>query len=158
MLLTPKDLSFVGYTYKNFEAVKGLHNSCGMGNSFYSSIICSDLFPSSLYFFFKKYVCECHYIKHDMLLFLLVVTFSYVLVNYLANSLWLFDAFILQTRRKLLKYWLIQPDFTAGSFIICLMPEIIIQVTNPQKDDMSFPLDIICPQNLANMFSLERAL
>lgn len=28
MLLTPKDLSFVGYTYKNFEAVKGLHNSC----------------------------------------------------------------------------------------------------------------------------------
>ncbi|KAA0055805.1 serine/threonine-protein kinase tricorner [Cucumis melo var. makuwa] len=27
MLLTPKDLSFVGYTYKNFEAVKGLHHS-----------------------------------------------------------------------------------------------------------------------------------
>ncbi|KAJ9183615.1 hypothetical protein P3X46_007440 [Hevea brasiliensis] len=25
MLLTPKDLSFVGYTYKNFDAVKGLH-------------------------------------------------------------------------------------------------------------------------------------
>ncbi|KAM1173894.1 hypothetical protein FF1_026517 [Malus domestica] len=30
MLLTPKDLSFVGYTYKNFEAVKGLHRSSGM--------------------------------------------------------------------------------------------------------------------------------
>ncbi|XP_022982350.1 serine/threonine-protein kinase tricorner [Cucurbita maxima] len=27
MLLTPKDLSFVGYTYKNFDAVKGLHGS-----------------------------------------------------------------------------------------------------------------------------------
>ncbi|GAV72983.1 Pkinase domain-containing protein/Pkinase_C domain-containing protein [Cephalotus follicularis] len=27
MLLTPKDLSFVGYTYKNFEAVKGLQHS-----------------------------------------------------------------------------------------------------------------------------------
>ncbi|KAJ4708690.1 Serine/threonine-protein kinase [Melia azedarach] len=27
MLLTPKDLSFVGYTYKNFEAVKGLCSS-----------------------------------------------------------------------------------------------------------------------------------
>ncbi|PIA64247.1 hypothetical protein AQUCO_00100021v1 [Aquilegia coerulea] len=26
MLLTPKDLSFVGYTYKNFDAVKGLHH------------------------------------------------------------------------------------------------------------------------------------
>ncbi|KAJ9168201.1 hypothetical protein P3X46_019755 [Hevea brasiliensis] len=26
MLLTPKDLSFVGYTYKNFDAVKGLHS------------------------------------------------------------------------------------------------------------------------------------
>ncbi|KAH9802058.1 AGC kinase family protein [Citrus sinensis] len=25
-MLTPKDLSFVGYTYKNFEAVKGMHN------------------------------------------------------------------------------------------------------------------------------------
>lgn len=33
MLLTPKDLSFVGYTYKNFDAVKGgLHGS--LGNSF----------------------------------------------------------------------------------------------------------------------------
>jgi hypothetical protein len=30
MLLTPKDLSFVGYTYKNFDAVKGLHQSFGM--------------------------------------------------------------------------------------------------------------------------------
>ncbi|XP_062091079.1 uncharacterized protein LOC133797253 [Humulus lupulus] len=29
MLMTPKDLSFVGYTYKNFEAVKGLHHSSG---------------------------------------------------------------------------------------------------------------------------------
>lgn len=29
MLLTPKDLSFVGYTYKNFEAVKGLRHSFG---------------------------------------------------------------------------------------------------------------------------------
>ncbi|XP_059453304.1 uncharacterized protein LOC132183863 isoform X1 [Corylus avellana] len=29
MLLTPKDLSFVGYTYKNFDAVKGLHQSFG---------------------------------------------------------------------------------------------------------------------------------
>ncbi|KAL6974568.1 non-specific serine,threonine protein kinase [Sarracenia purpurea var. burkii] len=27
MLLTPMDLSFVGYTYKNFEAVKGLRHS-----------------------------------------------------------------------------------------------------------------------------------
>ncbi|KAJ6361682.1 hypothetical protein OIU78_002166 [Salix suchowensis] len=26
MLLTPKDLSFVGYTYKNFDAVKGRHH------------------------------------------------------------------------------------------------------------------------------------
>ncbi|KAK3016827.1 hypothetical protein RJ639_006366 [Escallonia herrerae] len=30
MLLTPKDLSFVGYTYKNFEAVKGSRHSFGM--------------------------------------------------------------------------------------------------------------------------------
>ncbi|KAL3498670.1 hypothetical protein ACH5RR_041402 [Cinchona calisaya] len=29
MLLTPKDLSFVGYTYKNFDAVKTLRNSSG---------------------------------------------------------------------------------------------------------------------------------
>lgn len=27
MLMTPKDLNFVGYTYKNFEAVKGLRYS-----------------------------------------------------------------------------------------------------------------------------------
>ncbi|KAJ0091683.1 hypothetical protein Patl1_13842 [Pistacia atlantica] len=35
MLLTPKDLSFVGYTYKNFDAVKGLKHSYGesMANS-----------------------------------------------------------------------------------------------------------------------------
>lgn len=30
MRSTPKDLSFVGYTYKNFDAVKGLHRSFGM--------------------------------------------------------------------------------------------------------------------------------
>lgn len=29
MSLTPKDLSFVGYTYKNFDAVKALRNSSG---------------------------------------------------------------------------------------------------------------------------------
>ncbi|KAM7515684.1 hypothetical protein LguiA_005267 [Lonicera macranthoides] len=29
MLLTPNDLNFVGYTYKNFEAVKGLHRPPG---------------------------------------------------------------------------------------------------------------------------------
>ncbi|KAK9149111.1 hypothetical protein Scep_007868 [Stephania cephalantha] len=29
LLLTPTDLSFVGYTYKNFDAVKGLHQSLG---------------------------------------------------------------------------------------------------------------------------------
>jgi len=33
MLLTPKDLSFVGYTYKNFDAVKGLLNSGGLRRS-----------------------------------------------------------------------------------------------------------------------------
>ncbi|PQP99827.1 hypothetical protein Pyn_32955 [Prunus yedoensis var. nudiflora] len=33
MLLTPKDLSFVGYTYKNFEAVKGLHQSSDLNRS-----------------------------------------------------------------------------------------------------------------------------
>ncbi|XP_022754680.1 serine/threonine-protein kinase tricorner-like isoform X3 [Durio zibethinus] len=32
MLLTPKDLSFVGYTYKNFDAVKGLHHSFDFKN------------------------------------------------------------------------------------------------------------------------------
>ncbi|XP_009361650.2 serine/threonine-protein kinase tricornered [Pyrus x bretschneideri] len=32
-LLTPKDLSFVGYTYKNFEAVKGLHHSSDLKRS-----------------------------------------------------------------------------------------------------------------------------
>ncbi|KAK9142288.1 hypothetical protein Syun_011688 [Stephania yunnanensis] len=30
LLLTPTDLSFVGYTYKNFDAVKGLHQSFDM--------------------------------------------------------------------------------------------------------------------------------
>ncbi|XP_061995532.1 uncharacterized protein LOC133713501 [Rosa rugosa] len=33
MLLTPKDLSFVGYTYKNFEAVKGLKRSASLNRS-----------------------------------------------------------------------------------------------------------------------------
>ncbi|XP_077245335.1 AGC (cAMP-dependent, cGMP-dependent and protein kinase C) kinase family protein [Tasmannia lanceolata] len=33
MLLTPKDLSFVGYTYKNFDAVKGLHPPFDMKRS-----------------------------------------------------------------------------------------------------------------------------
>ncbi|XP_060674919.1 uncharacterized protein LOC107424100 isoform X2 [Ziziphus jujuba] len=32
--LTPKDLNFVGYTYKNFEAVKGLRHSIGSANKF----------------------------------------------------------------------------------------------------------------------------
>ncbi|TQD71026.1 hypothetical protein C1H46_043452 [Malus baccata] len=27
--MTPKDLSFVGYTYKNFDAVKGLRQALG---------------------------------------------------------------------------------------------------------------------------------
>lgn len=31
MMLTPKDLSFVGYTYKNFEALKGAYDLYGMG-------------------------------------------------------------------------------------------------------------------------------
>ena len=31
-MLNSKDLSFVGYTYKNFEAVKGLHQSAGLLN------------------------------------------------------------------------------------------------------------------------------
>jgi hypothetical protein len=30
MMLNSKDLSFVGYTYKNFEAVKGLHQFAGL--------------------------------------------------------------------------------------------------------------------------------
>lgn len=50
MLLTPKDLSFVGYTYKNFEAIKGLHNSFGKGTSFYLSINFSELFHFPLYY------------------------------------------------------------------------------------------------------------
>lgn len=28
--MTPQDLNFVGYTYKNFAAVKGKHSSIGM--------------------------------------------------------------------------------------------------------------------------------
>lgn len=35
--LTPKDLNFVGYTYKNFEAVKGLLHS--IGKRFCSNVI-----------------------------------------------------------------------------------------------------------------------
>lgn len=31
MHLSPKDLSFVGYTFKNFDAVKELRNSSGQG-------------------------------------------------------------------------------------------------------------------------------
>lgn len=46
MLLTPKDLSFVGYTYKNFDAVKGLR-SLGMESiSLYIDIF---LFNSFIY-------------------------------------------------------------------------------------------------------------
>uniref|UniRef100_A0A452Y5J7 non-specific serine/threonine protein kinase n=1 Tax=Aegilops tauschii subsp. strangulata TaxID=200361 RepID=A0A452Y5J7_AEGTS len=33
MIPNSKDLSFVGYTYKNFEAVKGLRQSAGLGRS-----------------------------------------------------------------------------------------------------------------------------
>uniref|UniRef100_A0A0A9D9T2 Uncharacterized protein n=1 Tax=Arundo donax TaxID=35708 RepID=A0A0A9D9T2_ARUDO len=33
MMLNSKDLSFVGYTYKNFEAVKGLHQSADLQRS-----------------------------------------------------------------------------------------------------------------------------
>jgi serine/threonine kinase 38 len=33
MMLNSKDLSFVGYTYKNFEAVKGLHQSADLPRS-----------------------------------------------------------------------------------------------------------------------------
>ncbi|KAK6912839.1 Protein kinase domain [Dillenia turbinata] len=33
MLLTPKDLSFVGYTYKNFDAVKGRHHPLDLKNA-----------------------------------------------------------------------------------------------------------------------------
>jgi hypothetical protein len=33
MLLAPKDLSFVGYTYKNFDAVKGLRHSLEMART-----------------------------------------------------------------------------------------------------------------------------
>ncbi|XP_039057614.1 uncharacterized protein LOC120200970 isoform X2 [Hibiscus syriacus] len=32
MFLTPKDLSVVGYTYKNFDAVKGLHHFVDFNN------------------------------------------------------------------------------------------------------------------------------
>ncbi|XP_057467959.1 uncharacterized protein LOC130757238 isoform X2 [Actinidia eriantha] len=37
MLLTPQGLSFVGYTYKNFEAVKGLRHSSGDSGIDYSA-------------------------------------------------------------------------------------------------------------------------
>ncbi|KAK3210441.1 hypothetical protein Dsin_015147 [Dipteronia sinensis] len=46
MLLTPKDLSFVGYTYKNFEAVKGLRSSIKL------SVLFSFSFFGSLYIFY----------------------------------------------------------------------------------------------------------
>lgn len=35
--LAPKDLSFVGYTYKNFDAVKGLRHSLGTNSPYYIS-------------------------------------------------------------------------------------------------------------------------
>ncbi|XP_059592130.1 uncharacterized protein LOC100252504 isoform X2 [Vitis vinifera] len=37
MLLTPKDLSFVGYTYKNFDALKGLRPSSGDARADYTA-------------------------------------------------------------------------------------------------------------------------
>ena len=40
MLLTPKDLSFVGYTYKNFDAVKGLNQTFGMHFLLLISVVC----------------------------------------------------------------------------------------------------------------------
>ncbi|KAB5553099.1 hypothetical protein DKX38_010410 [Salix brachista] len=44
MLLTPKDLSFVGYTYKNFDAVKGRHHFGIKGTTFiFSSEVLSYL-------------------------------------------------------------------------------------------------------------------
>lgn len=46
MLLTPKDLSFVGYTYKNFEAVKGLRHPLGM------RILLKYKFHSTCFFFY----------------------------------------------------------------------------------------------------------
>ncbi|KAK4257828.1 hypothetical protein QN277_007364 [Acacia crassicarpa] len=39
MLLTPQDLSFVGYTYKNFDAVKGMHHAMDRGMRSMSSPI-----------------------------------------------------------------------------------------------------------------------
>ncbi|KAJ0031841.1 hypothetical protein Pint_13434 [Pistacia integerrima] len=42
MLLTPKDLSFVGYTYKNFAAVKGLRHPLGDSAEDYSSKLSTD--------------------------------------------------------------------------------------------------------------------
>lgn len=44
--LTSQDLSFIGYTYKNFEAVKGLHQSLGKSFCFILEII------HLLYFYF----------------------------------------------------------------------------------------------------------
>lgn len=40
LLLTPKDLSFVGYTYKNFDAVKGLRRAFGMHSCFLVHVSC----------------------------------------------------------------------------------------------------------------------
>ncbi|KAE7998512.1 hypothetical protein FH972_003051 [Carpinus fangiana] len=46
MLLTPKDLSFVGYTYKNFEAVKGMRNSFDLKGSTSPKGLSTDSFHS----------------------------------------------------------------------------------------------------------------
>ncbi|KAJ9688074.1 hypothetical protein PVL29_014028 [Vitis rotundifolia] len=39
LLLTPKDLSFVGYTYKNFDAIKAARHSFGMRHFFYKELL-----------------------------------------------------------------------------------------------------------------------
>ncbi|GFY98475.1 AGC (cAMP-dependent, cGMP-dependent and protein kinase C) kinase family protein [Actinidia rufa] len=44
MLLTPQGLSFVGYTYKNFEAVKGLRHSSGMRHLVMYDLFCHKFF------------------------------------------------------------------------------------------------------------------
>lgn len=41
-LLTPKDISFVGYTYKNFDAVKAKHQLAGM--QYFSAFIENSIF------------------------------------------------------------------------------------------------------------------
>lgn len=42
LLLTPKDLSFVGYTYKNFDAVKGLRHAFGDPRAPHGSKVSTD--------------------------------------------------------------------------------------------------------------------